>query len=65
MQEAVVDAVAEFTGEVEEPKGLGFRAGGGVDVGALGGNGISLEDPGKWTQDFPVGFFDDDRAHIE
>ncbi len=48
VEEAAVDVVAEFTGEVEEAEWLGHGAGGCERPGALGGSWSLLDDRWEW-----------------
>lgn len=48
VEEAAVDVVAQFTGEVEEAEWLGHGAGGCERSGALGGSWGLLDDDWEW-----------------
>lgn len=65
MEEAAVDVVAQFAGEVEEPEWLGCMVRSCVFWGALGADWGFLDEYGKWSQDLPVGFVDDGRSHLD
>lgn len=65
MEEAAVDVIAQFAGEVEESEWLGCMVRSCVFWGAFGGDWGFLDEYGKWSQYLPVGFVDDGRSHLD